>query len=252
MLSDNNNLSHFCLSPDSLPSSVTFPLQNPSLEKQGNKPGLHYNTQIQQKLSQPEKIWSLLKVDVAIFRDLDSRASAREVAAVHEWLQSKHVFHLMRDHPAHDMPILAGMWGVKLSSLSTRKALRAMFYQMLHADSAYWRGGIISSRDQALLERYLYPWAKDIALQHDSYHCALFAKSHAWPTGRQVNQPNNYVGSPVALNSTLSTPCPLKCRPRAHPEWNLCWKYSLHSKYRLVDGGKPICLGIVIYCPKFP
>ena len=184
----------------------------------------------QQKLSQPEKIWSLLKVEVALFRDLDSRASSREVAAVQEWLQSKHVFHVMRDHPGHDMPILAGMWGVKLSSPQMRKALQAVFYQMLHADSAYWRGQIISSRDQALLERYLWPWAKDITLQHDSYHCDLFAKSHPWPTRRQESGTNNYVGAPFALNTTLSTTCPVKCRPRTHPEWNLCWKYySLHK-----------------------
>ena len=136
----------------------------------------------------------------------------------------------MRDHPGHDMPILAGMWGVKLSSPQMRKALQAVFYQMLHADSAYWRGQIISSRDQALLERYLWPWAKDITLQHDSYHCDLFAKSHPWPTRRQESETNNYVGAPFALNTTLSTACPVKCRPRAHPEWNLCWKYySLHK-----------------------
>eukprot|EP00093_Oithona_nana_P009625 09625.XXX_377775_379280_1 [CDS] Oithona nana genome sequencing. len=162
------------------------------------------------------------QVEVALFRDLDSRASSREVAAVQEWLQSKHVFHVMRDHPGHDMPILAGMWGVKLSSPQMRKALQAVFYQMLHADSAYWRGQIISSRDQALLERYLWPWAKDITLQHDSYHCDLFAKSHPWPTRRQEWETNNYVGAPFALNTTLSTTCPVKCRPRTHPEWNLC------------------------------
>ena len=34
--------------------------------------------------------------------------------AVEEWMLSKHVVHVMRDHPGHDMPILAGMWGVKL------------------------------------------------------------------------------------------------------------------------------------------
>ena len=58
------------------------------------------------------------KVDVAVFRDLDSVATERESAAVNEWLASKHAFHTMRDHPDHGaMPMMAGMWGAKVSYL---------------------------------------------------------------------------------------------------------------------------------------
>ena len=38
-------------------------------------------------------------VDVMISRDTDSRLSAREVAAVQEWLSSAADVHIMRDHP---------------------------------------------------------------------------------------------------------------------------------------------------------
>ena len=56
------------------------------------------------------------KVDVAVFRDLDSVVSEREIAAVGQWLNSKHAFHIMRDHPNHGaVPMMAGMWGVKVS-----------------------------------------------------------------------------------------------------------------------------------------
>ena len=109
-----------------------------------------------------------------------------------------------------------------LSDLNIRKALRAVFYQMLHTDMAYWGDEKISSQDQALLERYLWPWAKSLALQHDSYHCDQFAKSHAWPSRRPEEEANNFVGAPIALNSTLSTVCPLKCRPREHTDWKYC------------------------------
>ena len=162
---------------------------------------------------------------MALFRDLDSRPSRREAEAVEQWMSSKHAFHVMRDHPAHDMPILAGMWGVKLNQNNLRPALRSVFLAMLRSASSYWEAddlNNIGSEDQALLERYLWPWAKALTLQHDSYHCDLFTKSHPWPSQRQEEEPNNFVGAPVALNSILRDPCPKKCRPREHQEWILC------------------------------
>lgn len=47
-------------------------------------------------------------------RDLDSRFSDREYAAVQDWLKSDKVFHVMRDHPLHDFSIFGGLWGSKL------------------------------------------------------------------------------------------------------------------------------------------
>ena len=62
-----------------------------------------------------KSIYPILKVDVAMFRDLDSIISERETAAVAQWLSSKHAFHIMRDHPDHGaVPMMAGMWGVKV------------------------------------------------------------------------------------------------------------------------------------------
>lgn len=46
-------------------------------------------------------------------RDLDSRITQREMDAVNEWEKSSKLFHAMRDHPAHETPILGGMWGGK-------------------------------------------------------------------------------------------------------------------------------------------
>ena len=50
-----------------------------------------------------------------IARDLDSRFTDREQAAVVEWLNSNKSFHIMRDHPLHINAILAGTWGCKLT-----------------------------------------------------------------------------------------------------------------------------------------
>ena len=84
---------------------------------------------------------------MALFRDLDSRPSRREMEAVEEWMLSKHVVHVMRDHPGHDMPILAGMWGVKLEDSrgrregrqgDVRSAFRAVFLALLRRKSTYY------------------------------------------------------------------------------------------------------------------
>ena len=44
-------------------------------------------------------------------RDLDSRVTSREVAAVREWLLSDRPLHAMRDHPSHKAALMAGAWG---------------------------------------------------------------------------------------------------------------------------------------------
>ena len=51
-------------------------------------------------------------IERMICRDTDSRLSHREVLAVQEWINEGTDFHVMRDHPYHNTPILGGMWGV--------------------------------------------------------------------------------------------------------------------------------------------
>jgi hypothetical protein len=42
-------------------------------------------------------------------RDSDSRIIPREEEAVRDWLASNKTYHIMRDHPAHCIPILGGI-----------------------------------------------------------------------------------------------------------------------------------------------
>jgi hypothetical protein len=53
--------------------------------------------------------------DAVFSRDTDSRLSDREKLAVTEFLYSKYDFHVVRDHPFHGVPILAGLFGGKSS-----------------------------------------------------------------------------------------------------------------------------------------
>lgn len=74
-----------------------------------NASGLGIHGNIAQYM--PPKIWRFLpvgdlSVDVMGSRDLDSPLSARELAAVNEWLGTDQPWHAMRDHPLHTVPML--------------------------------------------------------------------------------------------------------------------------------------------------
>lgn len=68
--------------------------------------------------------------EYVIFRDGDSRLSIREKMAVDEWIESGKTIHVMRDHPAHQIPygnntlgILGGMWGIKGNTIPMKESI---------------------------------------------------------------------------------------------------------------------------------
>ncbi len=72
----------------------------------------------------------LVDCEYAIFRDGDSRLSIREKMAVDEWIDSGKTIHVMRDHPAHQIPygnnslgILGGMWGIKGNTIPMKDSI---------------------------------------------------------------------------------------------------------------------------------
>ena len=69
--------------------------------------------------------------------------------------------------------------------------------------------------------RYVWPWAKDISIAHDSYLCKNYPFTKAFPTQRR-NEPNNFVGSVVSENANLWQECPKECRPKDHLDWIHC------------------------------
>jgi len=99
-----------------------------------------------------------IDVDIMISRDTDSRLNMREKAAVDEWLASDKDFHIMRDHPYHNVPILAGMWGVRNFILSD---MLCDIQEYNNVD--FWQ------IDQNFLRDIIYPKVKDRAMVHDEY-----------------------------------------------------------------------------------
>ena len=66
-------------------------------------------------------------IDVMISRDCDSRLNLREKAAVDQWIESDKGFHIMRDHPWHQYPVLGGMWGAKKDAVPQIKQMMDAF-----------------------------------------------------------------------------------------------------------------------------
>jgi len=150
------------------------------------------------------------QVKLAVFRDLDSRLSEREVAAVREWMRSDKAIHMMRDHPQHLAPVLAGMWGAKMSGF--RKKWQSTWQAILRSSEA-WAPRHRSQSDQKLLKKFVWPWAQHSLMQHDSFSCADFPGSKGFPTQR-TRGPGNFVGAVATFGKkhTLWRVCPRLCR----------------------------------------
>ena len=134
------------------------------------------------------------EVDVAIVRDVDSRISARDIAAVNEWLSTDLSFHIMKDHPVgHGYLISGGMFGGRTDKLRNIEKLLLNFF---HENPYYIYGA-----DQTFLAEEVYPIIKDDCLFHsEHYDCNLTGKSiqKSFPTPNRY--PDNHIGA--ALNES--------------------------------------------------
>ena len=116
------------------------------------------------------------ETDVFLSRDCDSRFSDREVVAIKEWLASNKDFHIMRDHPYHNVPVLGGMWGCR-NGLMREIGLSKLIEQW----GKYERKGI----DQEFLAKLVYPLVKDKALEHCDFNLNFGGKLIPFPTRRE-------------------------------------------------------------------
>ena len=76
----------------------------------------------------------------------------------------------MRDHPGHHTPILGGLWGAKFDN-SVLKFRQLWFsgWDKILKDNLTYADRSRKQPDQMILRRYIWPWAQNITLQHDSY-----------------------------------------------------------------------------------
>ncbi len=93
-----------------------------------------------------------------ISRDCDSRLSERDAVAVSEWMESGKAFHVIRDHPGHTWPMMAGAWGARGGSVPN----------LLRSCGVETYVGFIQRRtvDQVFLQEAIYPIAKRSLFAH--------------------------------------------------------------------------------------
>ena len=60
--------------------------------------------------------------------------------------------------------------------------------------------------------RYVWPWAENEAIGHDSYYCLKYNTNTTkpFPTKRKTG-PNNFVGAPVTSKWSMETKVPCAC-----------------------------------------
>lgn len=126
------------------------------------------------------RFWASEDPEVNIFlsRDCDSRISERESLAVTEWLNSDKDFHIMRDHPYHNVPILGGMWGCR-----NRLMKEINLIKMIDSWNKFGRKGI----DQDFLGKNIYPLVVNKSMEHSEFNLRFGGKIRPFPTIR-----NNY------------------------------------------------------------
>lgn len=143
---------------------------------------LYNYTNISSRFNHSGLFWRFLplsddSVDVVISRDCDSRLSERESNAVNEWLESDKDFHIMRDHPYHQVPILAGLWGSRNSMLKNIKDLIKLWED-------YPRKGVFHAEDQDFLGQIVYPLVINNAYEHSEFNINYGNQIHNFPTKR--------------------------------------------------------------------
>ncbi|MBI1495080.1 tetratricopeptide repeat protein [Halocynthiibacter styelae] len=88
-------------------------------------------------------------VDRFLVRDIDTVLSARDKAAVDHWMSAGKNTHVIRDHPGHNWPMLAGLWGGR-GGICPEMPELMMRYGRLHGfQDRTW--------DQDFLWRDIYP-----------------------------------------------------------------------------------------------
>lgn len=118
--------------------------------------------------------------DAVLIRDADSRFSFREQLAVFCWLRSGSPTHVMRDHPAHDMPMPGGMWGLRHGVIKNLRKLVLSWRLTSRRYAVMAERGTTYGMDQVFLTEVIWPLVKSDAYQHDEFYRWKWG-AHAWP-----------------------------------------------------------------------
>ena len=122
-----------------------------------------------------------------LFRDTDSRVDDREMNLVEDWVKSKKVLHIIRDHPNHKAEILGGLWGIRANSIDCKDILK----------NTYKYGDNYGDDQQFLLDEVYTKYKKHAYVNDDFYFINLKKKQ----TGARKN--GGYIGESFDENGNF-------------------------------------------------
>jgi hypothetical protein len=190
-------------------------------------------------------------IDRWVSRDIDSRLTEREFAAVRMWITNgEKKCHNMRDNPGHTFEVQAGMWGCLHSAFPNMHARILKFINEM-APTRKQHYGV-----RNFLKSDIWPEMSKSVLQHDSCTCTEFGASKAFPRGRANaedrvglvylyaagSNPNETISklgfrprvedyrTLPKKDCSISTlkppmhPCPVQCMPDCRPK---CYPFKL-------------------------
>lgn len=96
-----------------------------------------------------------------ICRDCDAITTYKEAQAVQEWIDSGLGFHGITDNPAHGLPMMGGLIGIKVDHFKATFPEWQTFEQMVKGQDLSKHGS-----DQNFIMKYIYPKAKDNMMGH--------------------------------------------------------------------------------------
>jgi hypothetical protein len=166
-------------------------------------------------------------VDIFMSRDTDSWITQREYDSVDVWLRANTLFHVMRDHPYHNVPILGGLWGFKnkynrqLGNSLFNLIIDKKIAKQYNNDGKHHKQG-----DQDFLAHHVWNLAKVNATVHASFFCDSFgSRTEPFPTQRPkafCYISCIYCCEEGITDRNFTWACPEMCRPMEHKEWIHC------------------------------
>jgi hypothetical protein len=142
-----------------------------------------------------------------ISRDIDSRLSPRELFVVNEWINSDYIFHTIRDHKQHSIPVLGGMFGMRRGAING--TMSNLIQKALNEKNPI-PGPV--GEDQNFLKKYVWPQVSQNALEHDSQGRCFGAKEcRNFPkiVGNWTNK--QFIGSPFKFEIHIEPNCNMTC-----------------------------------------
>jgi len=131
----------------------------------------------------PPMMWRFLIADDAavdwfIVRDVDSRLTQRDAAAVAAWMKSGRAFHCIRDHPSHaGYAVSGGLWGGRAPRL--RLIMRRSWTSMMRGVAAGYFD------DMNFLNNIIWPRVVRHAYCTDSVSCERWQNAVPFPVSRR-------------------------------------------------------------------